>query len=420
MTITLETLEPSVDEPVRHLVTVQRIVDVTPIEGYDRIDIARVLGYECVVKRGDFKIGDLCVYHEVDSLVPTAGPKGLRCYEFLDAKAKDFPEEDVAVISVVSATGGTEDQAMRAMGARRARIKTIRLGGKYSQGLALPLGEVTMALCVDLLHASNMCKIAYEGMDVTAELGVTKYDPSASLGVPGARGARGPGLRPWPANAPSKTDEANLQSWPGVLEEMRGVACYVTGKIDGSSMTAIRRHTGELVVCSRNFQVVPVEGEAPDMFTLAAAEFDLANRLPPGYAIQAELAGPGIQKNRAGYPAKRLCVFNVFRYVDDESPPEQLGFKKATGFCADHGLQFVPVLWSGWVISAHREPTEWIPNPQRHDLPFFIGQAEAQKYANGNPCEGIVVRPMEPRESKTLRGRRLSFKVKSPSYEALG
>ena len=44
------------------LASIERIIDLAPIEGADRIELATVLGWEVVVKKGDFNIEDLCIY----------------------------------------------------------------------------------------------------------------------------------------------------------------------------------------------------------------------------------------------------------------------------------------------------------------------------------------------------------------------
>ena len=87
----------------RKLTSIQRIVSIEPIQGADKIELATVLGWQCVVKKDEFKIGDLCVYIEIDSIVPADNPY----FEFL----KD----------------------------RKYRVRTIRLRGQISQGLVCPL-----------------------------------------------------------------------------------------------------------------------------------------------------------------------------------------------------------------------------------------------------------------------------------------
>lgn len=54
----------------RKLASVQYVHEVAPIEGADRIELVRVLGWQCVAKKGEFKVGDLAVYFEIDSFCP--------------------------------------------------------------------------------------------------------------------------------------------------------------------------------------------------------------------------------------------------------------------------------------------------------------------------------------------------------------
>ena len=60
------------------LASIQIITDIRPIEGADRIEAATVLGYQTVIKKGEFRPGDLCVCHEPDT-VAAEKPE----YEFL-------------------------------------------------------------------------------------------------------------------------------------------------------------------------------------------------------------------------------------------------------------------------------------------------------------------------------------------------
>ena len=54
----------------RALAYVVTIDEIKPIEGYDRVEYARTNGWWCVVKKDAFKVGDLCVYFEIDSKLP--------------------------------------------------------------------------------------------------------------------------------------------------------------------------------------------------------------------------------------------------------------------------------------------------------------------------------------------------------------
>lgn len=89
----------------RKLASIQKILSLEKIEGADKIEKATVLGWEVVVKKGDFKVGDLVVYCEVDSILP-------------DRKEFEFLRE------------------------RNFRIRTIKLKKQVSQGICFPLSII--------------------------------------------------------------------------------------------------------------------------------------------------------------------------------------------------------------------------------------------------------------------------------------
>ena len=86
----------------RKLVSLRQVLKIEPIEGADKIELAHIDGWQCIVSKGQFKKYDYGIFHEIDSMVPKN-----ETYEFL----KDFNSED------------------------RYRIKTIKLKGTLSQGL---------------------------------------------------------------------------------------------------------------------------------------------------------------------------------------------------------------------------------------------------------------------------------------------
>ena len=85
-----------------NLASVQKIIKLTPILGADLIETATVLGWEIVVKKGEFKENDLCCYVQIDTVMPD-----LPEYEFLRE--------------------------------RKFRVRTIKLRKQISQGLIIPL-----------------------------------------------------------------------------------------------------------------------------------------------------------------------------------------------------------------------------------------------------------------------------------------
>ena len=97
---------------MRKLASIQRIWKIEPIEGADRIELAYVLGWQCVVNKGQFQPMDLAVYFEVDSLLPVV-PE----FEFL--RASSYRKTDI-------------------MG-EGFRLKTMKFRGQISQGLLQPI-----------------------------------------------------------------------------------------------------------------------------------------------------------------------------------------------------------------------------------------------------------------------------------------
>lgn len=317
----------------RKLVSIQTIDAIEPIVGADNIMKARVMGWDVVVKKDEFVPGAPCVFFEIDSVLP-AEPWA----EFL--RARGF------------------------------RVKTARLRGVLSQGLALP---------VSILAG----EVPAVGTDVRERLGVVKYEPvTTSQDVSG----------PFPAEVP-KTDELRLQSALAVLDELRGRDFYVTTKLDGMSATYHRAPDGAFVACSRNWALA----KGPSPIWRVAEQLGLPERLPPGFAVQGELCGPGIQKNRLGLAAPTLFAFSVF----EVSAGRFLDHAAMVTWCAELGVATVPV---------ERVVTGDAAATFEHSLESWLEQARGLYPGTRNRKEGIVVRPLVETWSPTLGGR-LSFKV---------
>jgi RNA ligase (TIGR02306 family) len=313
----------------RKLVSIQTIDAVAPIAGADRIMQARVMGWTVVIKKDELAPGDPCVFFEIDSVLPD----GPAWSEFL--RPRGF------------------------------RVRTLKLRGVLSQGLALP---------VSILDGE-----APRGVDLRDRLGVTRYEPV----LPDSREISGP----FPARVP-KTDEIRLQSALGVLDEVRGRACYVTTKLDGSSATYARDADG-FVACSRNWALHRGDNHVWRL----AVRYQLETRLPLDMAIQGEVCGPGIQGNRLGLAEVDLFVFNVY----DMRAARFLDQLEVVAFCAEHGLHMVPV-------------ERVLPGDHEHTLEGWLAAARGLYPGTKLHKEGVVVRPVVEATSAVLGGR-MSFKV---------
>lgn len=276
----------------RALASIARIAELSPIAGADRIELARVAGWQCVVKRGEFRVGELAVYLEIDAVPP-------------DREAFAW------LWQPKGQTGVPRPHSFR--------IRTMRLRGTLSQGLLMPLAQVGIGAD------------AQEGDDVTRKLEVVKYEPPAPSG-----------MGEWRAGFPSlvpKTDEIRVQAAPQVLEEMKGQPFIATVKMDGTSSTFVMVD-GELHACGRNHSIL----EGDNLYWYVARKHRLAAVLAgSSLAIQGEIVGPGVQKNPAGLADKSLFVFNLFHTKSGE----HLGDDALRTFCAQHALEPVPLAFRG-------------------------------------------------------------------------
>lgn len=240
---------------MRKLASVQRILNLEPIEGADAIEKATVLGWQLVVKKNEFNIGDLCVYCEIDCLMPDR-PE----FEFLKH--------------------------------RGMRVRTIRLRGQVSQGICFPLSILPTDFEV------------VEGAECTEQLGITKYEPPIPACLSGKMKGGFPSFVP-------KTDETRVQNLQKVLTKYKGQVFYVTEKIDGSSATYYL-NDGVFGVCSRNIDLLE-DGE--NSFWKVAREMDIENKLRSlgiNCAIQGELYGEAIQDNKYRVKGQTVRFFNFF------------------------------------------------------------------------------------------------------------
>lgn len=259
----------------RKLATVRRIKATHAIAGADVIEVAEIDGWQVVAKKGEFAAGDLCVYFEIDSFLPV-----LPHFEFLRKSCfRNVPDLGDGF-----------------------RLKTIKLRGELSQGLALPLASLPHALADPQV-----------GTDLTEALGVRKFEPPPSALLTHQKpGAQPHAFKPFPTFL-KRTDQERIQNcFQELLErcDIGELRFEVSMKLDGSSMTAYFLD-GVFGVCSRNLEVVP---DPTNMFWAAARSARLEERLRHlgrNVALQGELMGPGIQQNRERVPDYTLFLFAI-------------------------------------------------------------------------------------------------------------
>ena len=308
----------------RKLASIQRIRTLSPITDAEFIECATVQGWQLVVKKGEFKEDDLCVYFEIDSFLPD-----LPEFTFL----KDLKTHQ---------------------GQQGYRLKTIKLRGQVSQGLALPLTMFPQLASL------------VEGHDVTELLKVIKYDNQVVDNAPRLR-AGNPASR-FPSFIP-KIDQERIQNLLNYFNIYKYTEFEETLKLDGSSCTMYKiartpslwdklksifgfkykpYHFG---VCSRNLEIKPSANYSTTFkngdkesefeqsnFWYVAKKYRVESLIPIGYAIQGELIGPKIQANHEKVQDLDFYVFDIYNIVEQRylTPIERKSMMRDVLFGVNH------------------------------------------------------------------------------------
>lgn len=269
ITLDIGTPTPSTE---RKLATIRRITKLTPIESADLIDLATVDGWNVVVQKNEYEVGDLCIYVEIDSWVP----KHTAPFLYTGKVYK---------------------------GVEGARLKTKKIRGVLSQGLILPANQFVYD---EQLENGDYA----EGDDVTRLLDIIKWEPNIPTHLQGTMKGNFPSFL-------RKTDQERIQNLTHQYDRWceKGTFWEVTEKLDGSSMTVYLKDN-VFGVCSRNIDLKETEDNA---FWKMARELDLEVKLQKCYeysgdsfAIQSELVGPGIQGNKYKLDKTQFFVFDIF------------------------------------------------------------------------------------------------------------
>lgn len=364
---------------MRKLASIQRISKLEPIKGADNIEKATVLGWELVVKKGEFKENDLCVYCEIDSVLP-------------DRKEFEFLRE------------------------RKFRIRTVKLKGQVSQGICFPL--------------TILPKGKYtEDKDVTELLGITKYESKSEKqerlqdSVKSNRIQKFLKRYKWYRKLfvtkktnqfPTfikKTDEDRIQLFPNICTEYKDLIFQVTEKLDGQSATYFVIRSNKkwwefwkedyiFGVCSRNYLLTKKDNST---WWTIATKLDIKSKMinwlnknqnSKHLVIQGEIIGPSIQNNKYTLTELDFYVFNIFDNIKNNS------VISVQNICKIIGLKSVPIVNYSFKL----------PSTISECVEYAKGKSTIAPKASGLPSiqrEGVVVRNND---------NNISFKIINPDF----
>lgn len=175
-------------------VQVIRVAAIEPIEGADAIELAVVGDYRSVVRKGQYAPGQLAVY---------------------------IPEQAVLPIDLIKEMGLEGKLA----GSNHDRIRAVKLRGCLSQGILYPVEYDERSVSHTMKCLDGAYTFVKEGDDVSADLGIVKWNPPIPTHLSGEVYNAGTHLT-------VAYDIENFKKYPTVLEE--GEEVVITEKLHGS------------------------------------------------------------------------------------------------------------------------------------------------------------------------------------------
>jgi RNA ligase (TIGR02306 family) len=347
---------------MRKMATIRKIDALTAIDGADAIEAATIGGWKVVVKKGEFTVGDLAVYCEIDSWIPT------ELAPFL-SKGKDPREFE---------------------GIKGERLRTVKLRNTTSQGLLLPIS--VLAIKTDAGKYLGDWE-QFEDHDVSALLGIVKWELPMNAQLAGMAKGNFPSFIP-------KTDQERAQNLVKeiVAANETGLKFEITEKLEGSSMT-VYLNDEVFGVCSRNLDLKETDGNTFWQVARRDCIEEKMRAVPTGsdFAIQGELIGPGIQGNIYKLTEPEFRVFDVYNITGGfyMNPADRRALVDMMG------LKHAPVLVAGGSL---------------YDTLGITDMPQLLKFAEGKSVMGDITGPeREGVVFKQVDGG-MTFKVISNRY----
>lgn len=358
-------------------VTMELIESVRPADNSDNLDMVSLESkdYSFITQRGLYETGDAVVYFPVDSLLP------------------------MWIVEALGLEGKLAHGAVPTDGSERLRnrVKTIKLRGNLSQGV----------VCTpDILMEANkyLDKDIFKQDDLTADLGVTKYEPPVVASKHG-------NLVQMPEMI-SVYDIEGAQNYPAIVQMLMQVPVYITEKIEGSNWWASLDAAGNFTVGQRNYAIEPTETGIHDWWkvanTYAVEEAlrdmwtdlnSLSGRQPlQRLTLRGEIIGPGIQGNYYKTADHDILLFDI------EYNGKAIDATLFINMTEKYELPTVPTLcWN-------RSLQSWLEGRTVKEASDGTSELIDRKR------EGIVIKPMQERHSDVIG--RVFIKQRSLAYLA--
>lgn len=374
--------------PNRKMATLRRIDSIAPIDGADRIELARLGGWDVVVGKGEHSPGDVVVYFEIDTFFPTGDPR----YEFLSHS------NGVKRMLVDNGDGTTTELSGYV-------LRSAKLRGQVSQGLVM-----SPEACG--IMDTNAYGDVSRHPDVSDECGVREYVPPMPIGNTDAVGH-------FDERLAHRTDAERVQNVsPRAWEAMRHVPFRATVKVDGTSTTIGSDADGELHVYGHSYELSQKPGTMGAEILAAYEDAGIADwcREHPLCAVQGEFVGPKVNCNRLNLTSRRVIAFSVWmRDSADEMRHKADAYD--IGFAQRFAKSFVPT--PNGPDGKPLASLDWFDTPS--DLVAFVADTARDYVTKGRLDEGFVLHFDDDGSdyARTLRdeiGENMEVKVISNRY----
>ena len=397
----------------RELVYLVTIDDIKPIPGKDRVECAVVGGWTVMVKKDQFKPGDIGIYFEIDSKVPETKP-----FEFLAAKhykikTQKYRNSDGSQfwsqgLLMHPNDFGWEIQIEPLGGVRTEVVVDSDKNGHYldddTRFLTKELNVVYSVKEDNRRKAKSLDK--YKSM-AQRNSKLFSHQPFSYLmkHTWGKKllfvffGRKTDKKKDWPAWV-KKTDEERVQNMPWILENKD--PWIATEKIDGSSTTfTIRRKPFgkyEFFVCSRNICFDNPEKEKglyhdTNIYTEMAEKYNIEQKMKdmlysdPYFkdcewiTIQGETYGEGVQKRDYGVKGHEFMAFNLITSKTGRINSKEMVIHLEEWF----NIPCIPIIDTDYIL----------PDTVEELLTYATGKSTL----DGGMREGIVFRSQDGTQS---------------------
>lgn len=316
----------------RELAYVARVTEILPIEGADRVEIAKINGWTCMVAKDAFQVGDLGIFFEADAKVPEKEPFLFMEKRHYKVKVQKFFKGTVISDGLLMAAADFGwEYVHSAYGDYIDTHGGVGSGLEEGDFLTKKLG-ITYAEAEDNKRKANSAD-KYKRMAQRHGKLFAKQPFRWLMKRSWGRkllflffGKKRDKKNAWPAWV-VKTDEERIQNLTMRIADFQKEMWLPTEKIDGTSTTfTIKRekfgkHT--FYVCSRNvvfdkpdkkcFYETNVYTEMAEKYNMEEVLVSLLKKFPNAnwVTIQGETYGAGIQKRDYSLEGHDFMAFNL-------------------------------------------------------------------------------------------------------------